>query len=1570
MLGLLLYLRHVPCCFPPHAQLRWSIGGSDPYTCSNTIYGALATPLTAKLLYTDQDGIPKSVPVTISTTGTYAFTVTDLSDAASSTVSLEITGLPTGWSYTIVGGSSWTVTRAGNVIGGSLPTTSKIADSTVARPFQVGGKVHAIKVSQASATACVESNVAPAAGATTVTVAGSPLTPAEYALGSFTKSVLAPVATGSVLASVGAVNGQGYIVDSRFLREKIWTADADFYTVTDGKDNRCLGNLPPACLNVGYEPKDVQFSGPVNWEFNGAPFGCSYVTVELQKLVGGVWVSFATPITTMTNTGTYTLTVPAAQFDELDVGATYQVVIKDMGANAPPTAGPVTGSVGTTTAPFAIGTTAYTVSDLKVTRKFKVKGALRYDMRATKTNTFAPASCTDANARAFFNIPDWSPAFPSTTFAKVCVDSTCTDDSTAPLSLAADGTFEQSLELGSAAMYATTSALPSSASRIDDSSSTFLTTTPDLRTVFLGSTTTNDVTISNLCLADYAVCLTLGVRPITAGGNIEWSFPNSPDDKPAFTCEAVTFTLSAPNVANPSATSPVTIDTADQALTGQTAGAYAFDSNLDRIPPGITLTVGAEALESTTASYVSGTSDSESSNTAAWTVDTTKVTRQFKVKGALRYDMHATKTNTFAPASCATATRAFFNIPDWSPAFPSTTFAKVCVDSTCTDDSTTPLSLAADGTFEQSLELGSAAMYATTSALPSSASRIDDSSSTFLTTTPDLRTVFLGSTTTNDVTISNLCLADYAVCLTLGVRPITAGGNIEWSFPNSPDDKPAFTCEAVTFTLSAPNVANPSATSPVTIDTADQALTGQTAGAYAFDSNLDRIPPGITLTVGAEALESTTASYVSGTSDSESSNTAAWTVDTTKVTRTFSVAGMVRYDLRASPSKTSPTADKCNLLEGSVTSISASFPKFPDVPTYAQVSIGTELLEAPAFDNVAGTFTKSGIALGTDPLAATLATSSNLLDTHADFFRTTSGDLMDLFKADLCGETTPVCLTVGLLPATACGQTKWELNNDITTADLDLEKTTTCFSSAVSLSATLGTITSGPTVSGDKWCFTVKNIPPGSSVTPSMADGAAYDVLADPTVPVQGAVTVTSTSVTIPTPFYITRTFKLQGPVDFDFRAELPQDTCPAHANWPNDSDINVTSTVTGSSDLYSGGLFTIPTYSFDLGDVTFIVDPKPSTPPYFTFDANLYKKIRSQSVAQLISAFGTGDMCANDATINVPCLSVGKSTVNLSGQIWIEMNQPFDNTVQYSPTEDRTFPCAIKVVITAVPDTGSFIIVNGAPVTTATVTSIDGAFSATVVSGGQYTVTPLTFQCDEHPNGQTTTGVANNFDLVLPNYPVPATANEGNNFVVNFPYRPNNNDLAGCGHTLGFWKNQAANCITDTRTQYTRPEFLPILDALIAPKGYMRTDVLHFPRNETYITACKGGQASLETKCSENWKFQYVINIINDEKTDLAKLLRQLLSNEIATKAGYIVEPKWMAEVIHQRGEFAAWNFATNTGLYTGTQINSLASYYDKLNNYDPKPCAANLINSAPGTQIPLPDPKRRRAATRRMAL
>ncbi|KAG2496834.1 hypothetical protein HYH03_005239 [Edaphochlamys debaryana] len=1358
----------------------WSIGTYETFKCGNaSVYGAAARTLTAKLSYYDSDGNLATATADVDSTGNYDLRVSeaDISDAASSQMTLELV-VPNGWSYAVPGGASWTITKPF-----PFPLDAKILDTTVARPYQASGNVYVIKSSQALAASCVNSSVAPKAGATTVTVGGgSPLSSpsaAYTAAGRFAKSVAAPALDGSVSASVGVVPSSGYETGPRYQFFKTWSA-SDFFAVTPGgKDNRCLGDLVDACLNVGYAPRDVAFTGSVSWNFTDALYKCASVTVELKhKAANGTWVSFTPSITATTDpaTGQYTITVPAARFDELDMGSKFQAVITGMGGED--ARGEPVGNAANTTEVLTLGVYSYSLDDLKVTRLFPVHLAVRYDFSATPEAK--PACAADGpHPTLDLFVLNYGGGF-----------------ELAPLTASATSVTNVPYGTSGSVMVV----LPDATNLVTDNYS---------YSAPFGIGASDD-----LCAASYPVCLTLGTKPIEVSGQVQWSFPSRTSVPDAtFTCEAVPLRLrlkSAPHTVLSTATSSLT--DGSYTLTGPDG------QGIPNIPPGTELEVQVMNPDNTAFNFAAGaphsfvdgtTSDSLTvGSMTSLPAATVKVTRTFTVKGALRYDMRTSPKEAFEDLSCASSTREAFNIPDWSPLFPSTAYARVCVGATkCTDSEVAPLVIGADGTFTASgIVLSDEALRAEVSSLLPD--RITDDPAAFRTQSPNLMDLFTSTTSVGGQDVPNLCLPDVPICLSLGVKEASVSGNVEWIFPSLSTFAPGFACEAISLSLRATVATDanpdtePSTPTLATIATTEQALAAAApvqVGDFTFGA-LARIPPDVTLEVWAQRLDSSTYAHVDldpedqpdvRIASSQLAESAAWTLGPLKVTRTFAVSGTLRYDLRASPSKTMPTADKCTDLDAS---IPAAFPaKFPEVTKYANVLVGAE---AQAVDPSAGTFAKSGLELGAaNALWASLSTTSDLLDTGAALFRT-SADLTAAFKADLCAASTPVCMTVGLSPAVACGSTKWGLNGNTASPEGDMA---------------LETVTS--------------------------------------------AVKVTSTATAAATDLYTAAT-----------------------------------------------GLFTIPAKSFASGDVTFTLSPETPAPAYYLIEEP-YNVTREMKAADAGSAVIVDD--------------VARST----GSVYAD------------------------------------------PAT--------GLFTATVLAGGTYRVTALTFFCS---NPTVNTAELQKFFDLVPTYSNPATASEAKGYWVDLPYKPNLvPPTGGCGHTLGFWKNMASNSLVrDPKSQYTRDEFLPIVNQLIAPPlgamGYMRPDVLHFPPNVTYVNLCLAKSVkATEQQCQDDWKFVYIMNVIDDVKSDLAKLLRQLLTNEISYMAGYKSTPLFLAELNHHRGEFAAWNGAKGTGLFTNAQLNSLASYFDSINNISPGYCGGDTAK--PGTQYPLPYslPSHRRA--RRMA-
>ncbi|KAG2495087.1 hypothetical protein HYH03_006698 [Edaphochlamys debaryana] len=1489
--------------------LKWSIGANTPYTCGNAaVYDSAAQKIVVKLVYDTTFTTPAGAVVTdvayavVDDIGEYTFTTQDIKSGSTATVTVlgivnpaapldpsAALPLPGDWSAGPAGGMAVTI-----VLGS--PTTG--ADTTVARTYSVTGDVYVL-TAPPSPLACATSTARPGTGLSAVTVAAA--LPDSYSGGVFSAdAVVAPsTAVATVDAAVAPV-GTKYTA-SGYTSTYSWTYN-DFFRTDAGadvdQDNRCLGTLPPACLNVGLTPVDVIFSGPINWAFKAAAYACSSVTVELRKASDGAVLTAAS-----TSTGAYTLTVSSSQ---LQIGATYDVVITAIATpGSGVTVSQVVGSV--TSGAYDVDVTSYTLEELTVTRTFDVTAALRYDLRSDKS---APPVCA--------NLADGFPALSYLTLS-----------------------YTDMVALDTASGASTTTA-----DYGDAGSMSFVVADPATRLVALLSSVSFDSTLfdADLCAGAYPLCLSVGCSPISVTGEIEWSFPDRPSFAPPFTCEPVQFAL---------AMGPTPLGGGTQ--TQAADGTFSFAAIPD-IKPGTVLTVSvASALQSSLYDFVAATTTqtvTADMTTSTYPAAAVQVTREFTVTGSLRYDMRTPPKAAFVDSSCASSTRADFNIPDWSPLFPATTYAKVCVgDDKCTDSTPSPLVLSADGIFTVSgIALSDDALTAQVSAI---SSRIDDDAASFRTQSPDLMALFMGTTLVDDVEVPNLCLADVPVCLTVGVRPIQVEGNVEWSFPSRPAYTPGFACEEVDLSLTAPDLATP-ASSPATIATTVQSLVDSppvAVGDFAFGT-LDRIPPDTALSVAAASLTSTLYAFAAGTATVTVAVDASTLVASpVKVTRTFPVAGTLRYNLNAQPSP----ADTCASLDAF---------GFPEA-AYATVYVGAQVPANAQALSGTGTFaTTVALGMSTVNAAVVQTAATDMLDLDESKYNP-SDELTALFMADLCAASYPVCLHVGIFAASVCGKTKWELNGDTavdlvpTGGSVTIETRTTCMNDDVVVSSTAGSVGAlqNGTPSGNDWCFTVTGATPGSTVTLDIEPDAGdpYTVYSIP-----ASLTLTQTTTVFSTPLYVTRKFEISGFVDFDFTqpAPLADAACPAtHVAPTPDDAVKVTSTLT-TGDIYAAatGKYTIPEYQFSTSSVTVDLAADASTPAYFLIGSP-YHIQRVLSAADLAKLYGSADLCTTGA-IPAPCLTLGKKTAPLTGRIWIEIDEPKSTTVSYTAPPDLTFDCAISVTIEAI-GSGSGIVVNNAVVTSTTVIAsrTDGSFSATVIQGGDYAVTAQTFTC-EGPEGHNTTGLAPYYGLVSSNYPNPATADQDNGFHVDFPYLANYVLPTGCGHTLGFWKTNAERVLQGRKTQYNRPEYLPILQSLV---GYVRPDVLNVLPSAaftTYMTNCR----LVPTTCADNWYFQYVINTLGSTSAaPLDLLYKQLLANEISFKAGYVPTQPFVASVNHVRAEFMAYQYGiAKTSLFTSNDVLAMQKYLDDVNNLSPAGCDTDV--AAPSV--------RRHAMARRLAM
>ncbi|KAG2497124.1 hypothetical protein HYH03_004715 [Edaphochlamys debaryana] len=773
-------------------------------------------------------------------------------------------------------------------------------------------------------------------------------------------------------------------------------------------------------------------------------------------------------------------------------------------------------------------------------------------------------------------------------------------------------------------------------------------------------------------------------------------------------------------------------------------------------------------------------------------------------------------------------------------------------------------------------------------------------------------------------------------------QEVTVQGQVTTSFPGSSLDGSLFSCRPLTLTLSYTNFATKL---PASLSVTTQA---GSVHAYAFPavSVVAGTPVTVTLTTTDAAWSFSPASQTT-TPPSGSSVTVALDFS---ATRTFTIQGVVRYNPKAAPSPT----DSCSSLDSALT---LWLYRFPD-SSLINVFVGNEK-QSPS--NRDGTFTKSGIALGSTALLARVHPFSNLLDLDPSKFAPSVDLTAALEASDVCAPALPVCLHLGVKEATVCGYTKWELNDDTSAAgELSLEGFTDCVGT-VSLKDTASPITgpvstvtpaAKPPGSDVNWCFTVSGVPPYSVFTPTLtpAANAPYALYGSPP-----GILLLSTTHTLPktNPLYVTRTFTVSGDVDFDLRYPAPSapalSFCPAApAASPADGEVQVTSDLTAAANLFSAGRFTINQYSMSASHVTVTLSRLPATPAhYLVGPPSFYTAQRLLSRDSLIAAYGSADLCTT-GDIPAPCLSLGRQVAALDGQIWIEVDETGDH-VSYNPQYDTSFDCAISVTVTAVgPDSKVWDTSAGAwsdgPVAVRAFRS-NGTFAAVVLAGGSYSVHPATFACTD---GSPTAYLAPLAAIVSPAaYPVPATADGGNAYHVDFPYAITllNPPLGGCGHTLGYWKTNADRILSERKSQYDRSTFLThILDRLL---GYKLAPVLPMARDEPYIARCvaAGGAPAgrdPDAWCAGNWRLQQVIDILGSTSSAPKDLmLKQLLANEISFFAGYVASPPGWQGIVHSLAEWL-WLRGSDSAAVLRMQ-----RYLDAMNNVPPSACEAKAGGS-----------------------
>ncbi|KAG2495079.1 hypothetical protein HYH03_006690 [Edaphochlamys debaryana] len=374
---------------------------------------------------------------------------------------------------------------------------------------------------------------------------------------------------------------------------------------------------------------------------------------------------------------------------------------------------------------------------------------------------------------------------------------------------------------------------------------------------------------------------------------------------------------------------------------------------------------------------------------------------------------------------------------------------------------------------------------------------------------------------------------------------------------------------------------------------------------------------------------------------------------------------------------------------------------------------------------------------------------------------------------------------------------------------------------------------------------------------------------------------------------------------------------------------------------------FSISDYQFSISSVTVDLKKTATTPAYIRVEDPFHIQ-RVLPAADLAAAYGSADLCTTGA-IPAPCLTLGKNTAPLDGRVWIEINKPKATTdAKYDPPVDLTFDCAISVVVEAV-GAGSGIIVDNAIAASATVTAsrTEGTFSATVIAGGEYKVTPATFECSTDGD---TTGLGPYFDLISDTYPSTATANKDNSFHVDFPYLPNTKPPGGCGHTLGFGMTISERLQKGMKAQYTRDAFLGILQRLTNYPADPEAKAPHFKAVLNVVPklpACPNGVDSIMTTAAcGNWY-----------------LHKQLLANEISAFAGFAINA-FQVDVNHKKAEYMVYQYQTKTGLVTDAELMEMQRYLDALNNLETT-CPTTATTGTAGSTG-----ARRRLGARRLSM